>query len=236
MAEDTASRIAALDPEAPLAHRLTYRHIRRNIAGLLAERPAGGAVRVPACPGWTVRDTVAHLVRSSRVAERALRNAPPRYQATLGRLSLPELLAEWERSGEQVELLLGRIPPGQAGSVLVMDAFTHEFDIARALEAAFPSEHPALPGSLDVVIAGFHAALCWRCLPALSVEAPGGRWTVGEGPCVATVSGERLDLYRSLAGRRTTAQIRALSWSVDPEPWLPAFAWGPFRPPGLLVE
>jgi hypothetical protein len=34
---------------------------------------------------------------------------------------------------------------------------------------------------------------------------------------------------RSVAGRRSAAQIRRLEWSVDPEPYLPIFGFGPFE-------
>lgn len=238
MAEDTAPRApgASPDPEATLARLLTYRHIRRSVGELVRSRPHAEALPVPACEDWTVRDTVAHLVRNCRTAERALRNAPPRYSATLKRVGLHDLLAEWERSAEQVERLVGLSAPGRVGSVLVMDAVTHEYDLARAFGVPVRREHPALAESLELVLAGLHAALCWRCLPALRVEAPGAQWTAGEGPCVATVAGDRIDLLRSLSGRRTAAQIAALSWSADPAPWLPAFAWGPFVLPDEPVE
>lgn len=237
MAEEIAYRAAgaALDP-ALLARTLAYRQIRGNIRGLVQALPAAGSARVPACEDWTVRETVAHLVRNSRVAERGLRRISPRTADTLHRLSLPELFAEWERSARQVEASLGRVPPGKAGSVLVMDAFTHEFDITHALGRSFPPEHPALPDAFEVVLAGLHGALCWRRLPALRLESPAARWTVGEGRPTATVAGEWIDLYRALTGRRTAEQIRALLWSADPGPWLPAFAWGPFRLPHTPVE
>jgi hypothetical protein len=58
----------------------------------------------------------------------------------------------------------------------------------------------------------------------------------GEGEPAGTLSGDRLDLFRSLVGRRSPAQIAALSWTCDPQPWLPAFIWGPFHPPEHPVE
>jgi hypothetical protein len=36
------------------------------------------------------------------------------------------------------------------------------------------------------------------------------------------------ELMRALSGRRSVEQIRAYDWSVDPAPYLPAFAFGPF--------
>src|SRR5438874_1252993 len=36
------------------------------------------------------------------------------------------------------------------------------------------------------------------------------------------------ELMRALTGRRSRRQIRALGWTVDPAPYLPAFQFGPF--------
>jgi hypothetical protein len=36
------------------------------------------------------------------------------------------------------------------------------------------------------------------------------------------------ELFRALSGRRSLDQIRAYDWTVDPEPYLPAFQFGPF--------
>jgi uncharacterized protein (TIGR03083 family) len=43
------------------------------------------------------------------------------------------------------------------------------------------------------------------------------------------------DAMRSLCGRRSVDQLRALPWTADPEPYLEAFTWGPFTPPAADV-
>jgi len=40
---------------------------------------------------------------------------------------------------------------------------------------------------------------------------------------------EPFELMRALTGRRSAEQIKAYDWSVDPEPYLPVFQFGPFR-------
>jgi len=42
-------------------------------------------------------------------------------------------------------------------------------------------------------------------------------WTVGSGPEVAALSAGRFELFRSLGGRRSEAQVRALDWTGDVE-------------------
>lgn len=219
----------------PRANALAYRYVREGIARRVRARPRAADLPVPASPGLSVLDTLVHLVRNCRAAEANLcpgaRRGP-----RLGGLALPELLAEWELSAARVESGLRRSVRARTGSVLVMDAFTHEYDLARALGDRFPAEHPALPAAFDVAFGGFDAAVRRAGLPPLSVRTRQASWTAGEGQARAGVGGEWIDLYRSFIGRRTTPQIRLLAWDQDPEPWLPAFSWGPFRPPLEPVE
>jgi hypothetical protein len=58
-------------------------------------------------------------------------------------------------------------------------------------------------------------------LPALELRYDGKERTLGEGPPAASVTAERWELLRVLAGRRSRDQIAALDWSGDPAPYLP---------------
>lgn len=63
-------------------------------------------------------------------------------------------------------------------------------------------------------------------LPDTSDVAPAGSLKI-----------EPFELMRALTGRRSADQIRAYDWSVDPEPYLPVFTFGPFRTrPDALEE
>jgi hypothetical protein len=232
--DDTAQEATAAS--ALLSRALVYRLIRSNIRNMIETRPGAGAHPVPACPRSTVYDLIAHLVCNCLLAESSLRGLAPRTGPLPGRLTLADLFARWERSAQRVERQLIRAPAEKAGSVLVMDAFTHECDLTLALGASFPAEHPALPDAFAVAVAGFGAALSWRSLPALRLRMAHLCWSAGDGEPIAVVTGASIDMYRSLVGRRTAQQISQLDWSAEPGPWLPAFAWGPFRPPRTPIE
>ncbi|MCX4472228.1 maleylpyruvate isomerase family mycothiol-dependent enzyme [Micromonospora sp. NBC_01655] len=209
-----------------------YRQVREATAALLAQGPPGvGAEPVAHCPGWTVRDLVAHLVEiCARVHGRVTGSTP----GPVPDGGLPELLDEWERlSGPVEEFLAG--PGSMDRNILVMDAFTHELDLRQALGVPPPVDHPALPVASGVLLTGLSASLDGHGLPPLTVETEHGRHVAGTGVPVATMSGPWHEVYLSLAGRRTTAQIRSLRWSADPGRWLPAFTWGPFRVPESAV-
>ncbi|MFE0025245.1 maleylpyruvate isomerase family mycothiol-dependent enzyme [Amycolatopsis sp. NPDC059021] len=210
-----------------------YAEVRRNIRRLLEEYPGAAAHPVPACPEWTVRDLLAHLVE---IAERVLARFGAAVPPARGKLRLGELLDRWDTLGAGIEPLL-ESAGGQRGDVLVTDAFTHELDLRYALGLDFPVEHVAWVASFEVLVRGFSGSIVERGLPALRIRTPGGgAWLAGAGPAGATLTARPDVLYRSLAGRRSLDQISALTWSADPGPWLPAFAWGPFRPPMAPVE
>lgn len=200
-----------------------YPAVRRGIRAVLTSRPGAHARPVPACPEWTVADLLGHLVE---IAERVLvrhGGTPPAPAA--------DLLDRWDAVGELLDPLLAGAG-GRSGEIMVMDAYTHELDLCAALGVRPPAEHAALAASFDVLVRGLSASIGRRGLPALRLRTTDGEeWVAGDGDPVATVTAPAHDLYRALAGRRSLAQLTALDWSATPEPWLPAFSWGPFSPP-----
>jgi uncharacterized protein (TIGR03083 family) len=217
-----------------------YASVQRNLLDLLREIKGSGESLVPACPGWSVRDAVVHLLVICRDAEARLDPGPGGRSGLaadgLRELGLSSLLDEWERSGVVVESALTRAENSHKGAVLVMDAFTHELDISLALGVVPPVDHPAFRGAFEVAVGGLSGSVMARGLPPFLLETDDGTWIAGDGEPVAVARGSRMELYRSITGRRTYEQIRQVTWSAEPGPWLPAFCWGPFRPPATPVE
>ena len=214
-----------------------YRQVRRNVAELLAQpRPVADPV-VPACPDWTLRGLLTHLVCVAAAAIGRMSGWLPAQASSSSSadMGIPELVATWERLGAEADLLLADTG-GRCGNILVMDAFTHELDIRYAIGAELPAAHPAFAGAFGVLANGFAAAVSDHGLPTLRLSSGSTQWTIGEGEPAATLTATRYDLYRSLAGRRSHHQITALDWNRDSHRWLPAFTWGPFTPPAAPVE
>jgi uncharacterized protein (TIGR03083 family) len=214
---------------------VAYRQVRDNVTRWVAEIPGLDRIQVPACPEWTVRDVVAHLVEIGwKVASRSGRTGSqppfPGADAEPG-----ELVRTWHAVAASIDHVLPH-QPGLRSQILVMDALTHELDIRQALGLPAPDDHPAMRGALDLLVLGFGRSLRQHGLPALRIETPGALWLAGAGEPVASITAGRYDLYRSLAGRRTPKQIAGLAWSSPAGPWLPAFEWGPFHPPAESVE
>jgi uncharacterized protein (TIGR03083 family) len=215
-------------------NHVAYHKAIHNVRTLMAGYPGSDDLPVPSCPEWTVRALVAHLVGICSFAIGRMSGWAEVERSSAG-MGVDGLLDEWARMGEQAERLLAE-RGGRRGSLMVMDAFTHELDLRYAVGAPLPEDHSAFPRAFEIVLNGFSAEVAAHNLPAVLVAVDGREWQAGIGEPVATLSGDRYDIYRSLAGRRTHEQITRLGWSRDSHRWLPAFTWGPFTPPTQPVE
>ena len=216
-----------------------YVRTREQLLSLVAEVPA--TLRIPATPEWDVRMLVAHLVGLNQdlVAGNVDEYAGPDWTAAQvaarDGVPLPDLLAEWDAVlPEFLEVLGDPVAHGldeYLGISPVVDLVSHDLDLREAAgrEVQVDPDVWALIGprrqfllDLQVQEAG---------LPAVEVMTPeGDEWVVGAGAPVGKVTAPRWDLWRSLEGRRSRAQVRSFGWTVDPEPYLPvwpasAFDW-----------
>jgi uncharacterized protein (TIGR03083 family) len=218
-----------------------YVEAHERIVGLVADLDdAKAGTAVPGTPEWTVHDLLAHLVAvPTDIMSGALTGVPTpeqtRSQVDQRRdRTIADLLGEWETG-------LGPVVEGaRAGLIpapLAVDAITHEQDLRGALGA------PPVPDPTAVRFAatGFSLGLGRRIrhagLPALRLFDPdtGFDATAGEGQPAAHVAGTEFELFRAMAGRRSRAQVAALAWDGESEPYLDAFCiFGPLREQDLF--
>ncbi len=205
-----------------------YRQTRLHTMALVSEADGCGEVPVPATPEWTVHDVLAHLVGITVGAAGPVPPGGPSEEWTARQVAwgrsmrLDELLATWEESGPAFEAVVDR---PQA----VIDAVTHEYDLRGAL--ARPGDRERRGDALGQSA----AARRGQRHPHRSSSAPrtathaarsiGDEPTSGE-PVVLTTS--VFELFRWRMGRRSRAQMAAMDWSGDPEPFLDHLAvFGP---------
>ncbi len=127
-----------------------YQLTRESVFELLTQIPETSAtVRVPACPNWTVQQTVSHFVgvpedllasRMEGVASDAWTNAQVRRHEGE---SLAELAAALEATIIPFDAILPAIPR-PSNSQLVMDAVTHEIDLRESLGLPCVDSSPSL--------------------------------------------------------------------------------------------
>jgi hypothetical protein len=197
---------------APPLSRL-YREARERFTGLVRARPDADGLAVPATPGWTVHDAVAHMagVAEDVVAGRVPRRATPEWTAThleRGRaVPTAALLDEWERASSLVEDLLDRRPVWP----LLLDVGAHEHDVRSALGEPSPREDA-------IVVHGADWLLHHLRVPVpLVVRTERQEVRAGpDGDEPLTLRTTTWEAFRWRLGRRSAAQVAAMDWSGDP--------------------
>ncbi|MDG4663333.1 maleylpyruvate isomerase N-terminal domain-containing protein [Mycobacterium sp. 236(2023)] len=193
-----------------------YQETTVRVMGLLTE-PSGWDQPVAACPGWTVRNVVAHMAAvASDWADGSLSGAPSddetaEHVARFAGRDNGEVLAAWSEAAERLAVLAkssGLEPP--AG-----DVACHEHDIRSAI---------GRPGARDA------ASVRWTADKLLTMlETPEPLQIVTEdaqyrsGPPGGTELVLRTTHFEALrwrTGRRSRAQLAAMDWSDDPAPVL----------------
>ena len=225
----------------------TYAEGRRRILELVADlSPEAGAAPVPTCPDWSVQDVVAHLAgscadivagRTDGITTAAWADA--QVAERRGR-SMAALVEEWTAAAYRLEAAADRFPT-PLGRVWILDVTTHEHDIRAALGRPGARDATGIGIGLAVLVGeAFHGALCARSLGPLAVRTPDRSWVVGVDaagtPATASVEASAFELFRGLTGRRSRAQIAALEWSVDPEPYLDAFQFATFTTSAVDID
>jgi uncharacterized protein (TIGR03083 family) len=213
-----------------------YAQTRARILEVLwGAGPTASATQVPSCPDWSVHDVVAHVTGlCTDILNGSVEGAATdpwtaaQVEARRGQ-PLADVLAEWEKVGPEVAAFLDDFPVPY-GSQVVADLTIHEHDIRGALGLPGARGADTVAAATEFLVATFvHPAAEELGLPALEVQMDGHVRRLGAGAAPAgTLSVEPFELFRALTGRRSAKQVRALSWTIDPEPYLPLFASGPF--------
>jgi uncharacterized protein (TIGR03083 family) len=209
-----------------------YAGCRARIAELTGALDGpGAATPVPACPGWSVHDVVAHV---SGVVDDALAGrldgvatdpwTAAQVEARRDR-SVAEMLAEWDEQAAAFEGLLDAI--GDPGRQAVADVATHEHDVRGALGVPGARDSDAVRIGLAFFAPRLLESAAERGV-VLRVLADGLAWGPDDAP--TSVSGGPFELFRALSGRRSAEQLRALRWEGDADAAMGAFTYGPFRP------
>jgi uncharacterized protein (TIGR03083 family) len=221
-----------------------YAGIRHRLTELLedVDDTEAASVTVPACPGWTITDVIAHLygveidimdgnlegAGTAAWADEQVRRFAP--------LGLHRLSDAWNETSPKVEALGGSFPP-RAAAQLVFDACTHEHDLRGAMGCPGARDTDSVIIGLTFIEDSIRGLVDERRLPGIELDSPLFDVTIGPRPALVRVSASAFELFRTFAGRRSAEQIRALAWHGDPAPYLQVLDRGPLQPPNRpLVE
>ena len=200
-----------------------YRAARQRIVALTRQLDDGQlAAPVAACPGWTVRDLLAHLaglpadIAAGRVEGAGTDPWTAAQVAARRDATLDEVLAEWETHASALEGFL----PSMPRPLPAIDVVCHEHDIRGALGMPGESDREAVDFVLENGLSAVAHRIGKAGLPALEMSIDGDSRTLGEGEAAATVRLSRYEAFRALMGRRSLDQLRAYDWEGGAEPYV----------------
>ncbi len=204
-----------------------YLDTHRRLTALAGElRDAELAAPVPACPGWSVKDTFAHLTGvavdlvagAGRVAapDRTARQVSDRANA-----SLSAVLDEWASVVDRLAELLAAA--GSGLTAVAIDVWTHEQDLRNAIGRFGGRDAPGLRLTLKAAISADQRIQAAGLAPMHLVTGE-KTWFLGADAVDGADVRLELEPYeaaRMLMGRRTYQEMAAYPWVGDPTPYLP---------------
>jgi hypothetical protein len=143
--------------------------------------------------------------------------------------TLEEILEEWSTAAPQVEEITPMFPPGIAAQ-WIADVTTHEHDVRGALNKPGARDSESMEVALGFLGKGFVRSAAHAGIQGLHVRAGDREWSTDDEKPSITLDENPFEFARAASGRRSLDQIREMNWDGDPEPYLKAFEWGPFRP------
>ena len=192
------------------------------VTGLPDERVAR---HVPACPDWTVRELLSHMIGLGADVVAGHEPDDHNEQWTAAHVEarrdddIPTLVAEWEALTDPLRTWMREHGTRPLGDVVI-----HEQDLRGAL---------GVPGAKDTdAVAALRERFAERLqprvaeLPPLALVGDVWRWCSGGEVADApnALRAPDFELHRALVTRRSPAQLRAWVERGDVEPYLEAFA------------
>jgi hypothetical protein len=204
-----------------------YEGVRRRVTALVSDDEAVLRATVPACPAWTGKDLLAHLVglaediAAGRIDGYASEAWTSEQVGRGASRSVGVLLEAWPVAACAIrDSDVGGVP---AAALAFGDAIVHEADLVAVTrrDHAVPEEDVAV--AVKTGVARWRQVLAAGSTPTLHIVVPGHRdWWLGDrdrAP-VTTLEVDQQVLFRTLYGRRSLDQARALAWSPGPEPFV----------------
>lgn len=176
---------------------------------------------VPACPGWTLHDLLAHVTGAMQDFVSGNTEGAPGSEWTAGHIErfretrIEAIQSAWRASLDQAGPVFRRM-----GDQLLPDIVTHEFDVRGALGNTEARDAGRLAASVQVMAAWGDTYYRNASIPPIQIRINGKPIDMGEGSGQLTATMDAFEASRILTGRRSVAQIRALDWSAEPTPWL----------------
>lgn len=180
---------------------------------------------VPACPGWTVRQLLAHMVGLG--ADVVAGDEPDDHNETWTQQQVDAradhdvaaLLDEWRGLTSPLQDWMRANNTRPLGDVTI-----HEQDLRGALDAPGARDTEALAALRDRMAGGLAGQVATAGLAGIRLVSPTWTFVAGDEPAAVTLEASEYDLTRAVMSRRTADQLRDWTTDGDVEPYLPCFA------------
>jgi uncharacterized protein (TIGR03083 family) len=199
-----------------------YERVRELVTGL-GDEQAG--TTVPACPGWTVRELLAHMIGLDadvvRGDEPDDHNSEWTQRQVDARADIPveDLLAEWASVAGPLRAWMEANNSRPLGDIVI-----HEQDLRGALGVPGAQDTDGLHSLRDRMVGGFAGQV--DGLAPVALVGDDWQWCSSGAPADAdvVVRASDFDLTRAVMSRRSERQLRSWTERGDIEPYLEAFA------------
>lgn len=203
--------MSATDPRS--AARI-YQDTKDRVTSLVTGLDeAALATAVTACPGWSVRDVVAHLAATADDVGWGRLTGAPTDEETAAQIArfdgtrLSDIIAAWTDAAAHLDDLAesrGFEPP-------VGDVTSHEHDLRAALGRPGARDSAAVHYSSDRLLTNLRVPV------PLRVTVEDAEYRSGPEDCAEIfLRTTRFEALRWRTGRRSRRQLAAMDWSTDP--------------------
>ena len=193
-----------------------YQQTLDRIIELVSAPGASADAAVAACPGWSVRDVLAHMAGVAQDWAAGRPAAPPTDAQTAAQVArfdgrgVDDILRAWGEAAAEMPRLAreGIAPP--LGDIVV-----HEHDIRDALGRPGVRDSAAVQSVSDQLLRMLETPVPVR------VIVEDGEYRCGpDGDPAVDLKTTRFESIRWRTGRRSRSQMAAMAWSGDPAPVL----------------
>lgn len=205
------TRVFAADPRQVAR---IYQDTKERITTMVnALDDAGLKTAVAACPGWSIRDVVAHLAATADdIGQGRLTGAPTDDEtaAQIARFDgqhVSDVIAAWTDAAAHLD----HLAETRGVELPVGDVTSHEHDVRAALGRPGARDSDAVHYSSDRLLKNLRTPV------PLRVAVEDGEYRSGpDDGAEIRLRTTRFEAVRWRTGRRSRAQLAAMDWSEDP--------------------
>jgi uncharacterized protein (TIGR03083 family) len=194
-----------------------YQETRERFCALMTGPDDAWATELAACPGWSVRDVLAHMTAVAEDWASGRLTGPPTDEQTaaqiarFGKHDIGSVFTAWGNAAARLD----RMAETGGGAPPLGDVTVHEHDVRAATGRPGARNSEAVWLSSDQLLTNLRTPM------ALRVEVEDGDYLCGPGGgAEIRLRTGRFEALRWRTGRRSRAQLAAMDWSEDPTPVL----------------